>query len=84
MNLEKFTQKAQEAILAAQGIARDHHHPAIEPAHVLLALAQQPDGIVPAILTRIAGSPSLLVNDLQQDIGGLATMTGASMLENYE
>ncbi len=78
MNLEKYTQKAQEAILAAQAIARDHHQAAIEPAHLLLALAQQPEGIVPAILTRIAGSPNLLISDLQSEIRGLATMTGAA------
>ncbi len=78
MNLEKYTQKAQEAILAAQGLARDHHQTSIEPAHLLLALANQPEGVVPAILTRIAGSPDLLTRDLHAEIGGLPTMTGAA------
>jgi ATP-dependent Clp protease ATP-binding subunit ClpB len=78
MNLEKYTQKAQEAILAAQAIASDHNHASIEPVHLLLALSTQPEGIVPAILTRIAGSPDLLTRDLRNELQGLSTMTGGT------
>ncbi|HWQ83862.1 MAG TPA: Clp protease N-terminal domain-containing protein, partial [Anaerolineales bacterium] len=56
MNLEKYTQKSQEAILAAQRMAQDYNHPSIEPAHLLLALLRQEDGVVPAVVTRVAGS----------------------------
>ena len=55
MNLDKFTQKAQEALFQAQQLARDLNHQAIEPAHLLLALLQQADGVVPAVVTRISG-----------------------------
>ena len=48
MNLEKYTQKSQEALLAAQRLARDYHHQVVEPIHLLLALVQQEDGIVQA------------------------------------
>ena len=47
MNLDKFTQKSQEAVFQAQQIAQDHNHQVIEPAHLLLALLRQEEGIVP-------------------------------------
>ena len=49
MNLERYTQKAQEAILSAQQIAQGNHNSTIEPIHLLLALVNQSDGVVAAI-----------------------------------
>ena len=49
MDLNKYTQKAQEAIIGAQALARDHNHQAIEPAHLLLALLNQTESTVPAV-----------------------------------
>ena len=43
MNLEKYTQKSQEALLAAEHLAQDHQQQVIEPIHLLLALVQQED-----------------------------------------
>jgi ATP-dependent Clp protease ATP-binding subunit ClpB len=40
MNLDRYTQKAQEAILQSQQIAQDLDHQSIEPTHLLLALVQ--------------------------------------------
>jgi ATP-dependent Clp protease ATP-binding subunit ClpB len=80
MNLGKYTQKAQAAILAAQRLAEDHSHASIEPAHILLALLDQSDGVVPAIVTRIAGSPSLLRQDLVQELDRLQQVHGQSQI----
>ena len=41
MNLEKYTQKSQEAILNAQRLAQDYNHQAIEPTHLLRRLLPQ-------------------------------------------
>ena len=60
MNLDRYTQKSQEAILEAQIITREYNHQAIEPAHLLLALLRQEQGVVPAVITKIAGSPIAL------------------------
>jgi ATP-dependent Clp protease ATP-binding subunit ClpB len=68
MNLEKFTQKSQEAILSAQRIAEELSHQAIEPAHLLLALIRQEDGVVPALVTRVAGSPLALRQEIEQEL----------------
>ncbi len=68
MNLDKFTQKAQEAILQAQTLAGDLNHQTIEPAHLLLALLVQPDGVVSALVTNISGSTAGMMADLQKDL----------------
>ncbi|HSB89772.1 MAG TPA: ATP-dependent chaperone ClpB [Anaerolineales bacterium] len=78
MDLERWTQKAREALLEAQRLAQDEGHAAIEPAHLLLALARQSDGVVPAILTRLAGSPAYLIDDVQKDLQGRPRVSGAA------
>ena len=57
MNINKYTEKAQEAILAAQQLAEREGHPEILPEHLLLTLLEQHDGIVPEIVRKMnAGS----------------------------
>ncbi len=53
MDLNRFTEKAQEAVLAAQRLAGEYSHGQIEPEHLLLALLQQPDGVVPQIVAKL-------------------------------
>ena len=53
MNMNKLTEKAQEAIVAAQRLAEERHHTQLEPEHLLYALVTQEDGVVPAILERL-------------------------------
>ncbi len=53
MNLNEFTEKAQEAILRAQSLAVEYGHPEIQPEHVLYALLEQEDGVVPRVLQRL-------------------------------
>ena len=73
MKLDKFTQKSQEAIMDAQNLARDLNHQSIEPTHLLLALLQQVDGVVPALVTKVAGSVSALREELTQELDNRAT-----------
>ncbi|MBN1668809.1 MAG: type VI secretion system ATPase TssH, partial [Anaerolineales bacterium] len=68
MNLEKYTQKSQEALLAAQRLAEEFGHQSIEPAHLLLALLRQEEGVVPAIVTKVAGSVLALREELQNEL----------------
>ncbi|HSR20226.1 MAG TPA: ATP-dependent chaperone ClpB [Anaerolineales bacterium] len=79
MKLDKYTQKSQDAILQAQQIARDLNHQALEPAHLLLALLQQDAGVVPAIVTRVAGSVQALRSDLQNDLDKRPKIQGAGV-----
>jgi ATP-dependent Clp protease ATP-binding subunit ClpB len=79
MNLDKYTQKSQEAILAAQQLAQNYSHQAIEPAHLLLALLQQDQGVVPAIVTKVSGSPQALSQELQSDLDKRPKISGANL-----
>src|SRR5438874_13543503 len=53
MDLNRYTEKGQEAILSAQKLAERGGHPELFPEHVLLALLTQADGIVPAVLGKM-------------------------------
>ena len=55
MNLNTYTQKSQEAILNAHNLAHDFNNQSIEPAHLLLSLLKQEEGVVPAIVNKVAG-----------------------------
>jgi ATP-dependent Clp protease ATP-binding subunit ClpB len=68
MNLDRYTQKSQEALFSAQRLAESLNHQSIEPAHLLLALLEQEDGVVPALVTRIAGSTLALREEVQQEL----------------
>jgi len=64
MNLDRFTQRAQQAVLDAQQSAVEYRHPAIEPEHLLLALVSQPEGVVPQILSQVGVAPQPVTADL--------------------
>jgi ATP-dependent Clp protease ATP-binding subunit ClpB len=68
VNLDQFTQKSQEAILSAQRLAQEYNHQNVEPAHLFLALLRQEQGVVPAIVTKVAGSVLALREEVSQDL----------------
>jgi ATP-dependent Clp protease ATP-binding subunit ClpB len=78
MNLDKYTKKSQEALLSAQRLAQDFNHQAIEPGHLLLALLYQEDGVVPAVVTKVAGSVLALRTDLTNDLEKRSKVYGGS------
>jgi len=76
MDINQFTQKAQEAIYQSQQLARDNHQQTIEPIHLLLSLLQQKEGVVPAIVTKAAGNTQGLVNELSNELDNRPKVTG--------
>jgi len=78
MNLNKFTEKAQEAILEAQGLASQYNHSQIDPAHLLLSLLQQADGVVPQIVQKLGGSPQALQQKLESDLAARPKVYGTT------
>ncbi|MCB9434603.1 MAG: ATP-dependent chaperone ClpB [Ardenticatenaceae bacterium] len=79
MRLDKFTQKAQEAVLEAQDLAQQYNHPNIEPEHLLQALLVQEGGVVPSVVKRIGGDISLVAQSVAQALGKLPRATGSSV-----
>ena len=78
MKLEKYTQKSQEALLGAQHLTEELNHQLIEPAHLLLALLRQEDGVVPAIVTKIAGSLLALQEELASELEKRSRVYGSN------
>ncbi len=68
MNLDKFTEKAQQAILNAQQIAQENNHQTIENIHLLAALIRQDESIVPSVITRISGSLIAIREEIQKSL----------------
>jgi ATP-dependent Clp protease ATP-binding subunit ClpB len=78
MNLEKLTQKAQQAILNSQEIAQENNHQTIENIHILAALIKQEDSIVPAIVTKIAGSKIAIQEEIVKSLENRSKVFGGS------
>ena len=78
MNLNKYTEKAQEAVLAAQKVAGDLNHAQIEPEHLLLALVEQQDGIVPALLRKMGIEPRPIADELRDELSRQPAAYGGS------
>jgi ATP-dependent Clp protease ATP-binding subunit ClpB len=84
MDLNKFTQKAQEAIAGAQSLAGEYSHNQIEPEHLLSVLLRQSEGIVPQVIKQLGGQPAemalALEGELQRKhkVYGGATQVGLS------
>src|SRR5437773_6238231 len=77
MNINKYTEKAREAVAAAIELARQSNNPQLEPEHLLVALVEQREGIIPELLRKMNGDPAAiaratrdLLNRLPQAYGG--------------
>src|SRR3954464_14239794 len=78
MNLQKYTEKAQEAIVAAQTLADREGHPEITPEHVLLALVEQQGGIVTEILRKLNADPAAVAADIRAELAKNPSAHGGS------
>src|SRR5580765_457997 len=76
MDFKKLTEKAQEAVMTAQNLAAEMTHAEITPEHLLVALAEQENGIVPSLLrkmtldpTQVAGQGRMLFESMPKAYG---------------
>jgi ATP-dependent Clp protease ATP-binding subunit ClpB len=76
LRFDKMTVKAQEAVQEAQEIAARHENQAIEPLHLLVALVEQKDGVVPPLLARLGIRNELLMQDVDREISRLPKVQG--------
>ncbi len=83
MDFNRLTDKSQEALLQAQGLAKKRANPQVEVEHVLLALLQREDGLVPQVLAR-AGLPlPKVVAELEGQLGKLPSVGGGGAREGF-
>ncbi len=77
-DLEKMTRKSQEAMQAAATMTERRGNPSVEPEHLLLALIQQSEGIVPRLLEKTAINTKNLITDLESKIERFPKVQGAT------
>jgi ATP-dependent Clp protease ATP-binding subunit ClpB len=71
MNLDKFTNKAREAISNCRGLLTRFGHSQVTPEHVLLSLLEQEEGLAAKILERLDANPAKVLEDLTQYLDSL-------------
>jgi ATP-dependent Clp protease ATP-binding subunit ClpB len=76
LRFDKMTMKAQEALQEAQEVAARHENQAVEPIHLLAALVQQQDGVVPPLLARLGIRTEQLTPEIEREIGRLPKVQG--------
>jgi ATP-dependent Clp protease ATP-binding subunit ClpB len=69
MNLNKFTEKAQEAVLASPQLASELNHAQVEPEHLLVALLEQSEGVVPSVVRKLNADPAAAARALRDHLG---------------
>lgn len=86
MNPDKLTSRAQEALADMQGIAAEHENQELSAEHLLLALLNQQDGIVPAVISKLQTLEHIpgqlggkLISLLEDDIKKKPQVSGASL-----
>jgi ATP-dependent Clp protease ATP-binding subunit ClpB len=78
MDLNRYTEKAQEALLQAQSLAGELSHGQIEGEHLLLALLRQSDGVVPLIVQGLGLQPGMLAQQVERELAGKAKVYGGA------
>src|SRR5215813_13072297 len=75
---DKFTVKAQEAVQRANELASEHGNPELMPLHLLAALIEDKDGIVPPVLEKIGIGPQGILSEIYREIERLPKVSGAA------
>jgi ATP-dependent Clp protease ATP-binding subunit ClpB len=83
MRLDKFTVKAQEAIEAAQASAQSRNHQQVDAEHVLLALLEQQDGVVPPMLQKVGADPRALAAQVRAELDRMPRVHGVALDQLY-
>jgi len=78
MNLNKYTEKSQEAIFTAQQLAEEYNHGEILPEHLLLALLKQEGGVVPQIFQRVGLNPESWTAALHTELSNRPKVYGGA------
>ena len=75
---DKFTVKAQEAVQGANDLASEHGNPELLPLHLLAALLEDKEGIVPPVLEKVGIGPQAVLSDIYKEIEKLPKISGGA------
>ena len=73
---DKFTVKAQEAVQRASQLASEHGNPEVLPIHLLAALLEDKEGIVPPVLEKIGIGPQAVLSEVYKELDKLPKVSG--------
>ena len=76
MDAERLTRKSQEALHNAQTKALRFGHTEVDAEHLLLALLEQPDGLVPRLVAQAGGDPERLRAGTEADLSRRPSVGG--------
>ncbi|HQA59686.1 MAG: ATP-dependent chaperone ClpB [Tepidanaerobacteraceae bacterium] len=76
MDISKYTQKSQEAILKAQDLAVEHRHQEVTSRHLMYALLRQEDGIIPRLMQKIGCDLNLLKSLAEDAVNRIPSVHG--------
>jgi ATP-dependent Clp protease ATP-binding subunit ClpB len=76
MRLDKFTLRGQEAIQSAIELAERNTHQQVEPEHLLVAMLEQPEGIVRPVLGKLGANVAVILNDTQAAVARFPRVQG--------
>ncbi len=82
MTLDKFTVKAQEAVMRAQHLAQENGQQQIEVEHLLKSLLDDVEGVPPAILKKIGANVGLVQSRIDDEIRKLPRVSGGGAIGN--
>ena len=77
MNTNQYTQKTLEALQAAQQLAVEYQHNALEPEHLLHALASQEQGLIPQLLQKLNVDPGSFAAAVAEKLSTLPRVSGS-------
>ena len=78
MNIEKYTQNAQGAIIDCQNIAIEEGHQQIDGEHLHMALLMQKDGLIPKLLKFMEINPGEIIGSIQSELDKLPKVSGSA------
>ena len=79
MNIERFTEKAQQAIVQAQAAATRFEHNELDAEHILLALLEQEEGLVPQVLKKSGVEPAHVLQHVQTALRDRPKVSGSGV-----
>jgi len=83
MNYEKYTQKSLEALQSAQNTAREKGQQQLLQEHLLLALLEQKDGLIPELLKKAGASPEMLRQKFEASVEAQPSVSGGGAQNLY-
>jgi ATP-dependent Clp protease ATP-binding subunit ClpB len=83
MKLDKLTTKAQEALQAAQDFAHERSHQELDGEHLLFALIQQSESLIPSLLQKFGVAIPKLTADLERELARRVKVQGTSSADLF-